>query len=109
MIEDSELKDKFAEWMGIDRKKIDWNSTVDPEKCAGCALCVIGCGRNVFEYDFENEITVVENPYQCKVGCTTCGTYCPTGAISFPKEEYVRKLIEKHGLTEWAREKIFGK
>lgn len=109
MSKEASVKEKFAEWMGIDREKIDWHPSVDSAKCAGCGLCVIGCGRNVLKYDSENDQAVVENPFQCKVGCTTCGTYCPTGAISFPREDYVRDLIQEHGLVERAKEKISGK
>ncbi|AUX08075.1 ferredoxin [Halalkaliarchaeum desulfuricum] len=101
-----DLPEKFAEWMGLDRRTIEWHPTIDSDSCGGCGLCVINCGRNVLGYDDEQEVATVENPYRCKVGCTTCGTYCPTGAIEFPDEEYVGELIREHGLLARAREQL---
>ncbi|MEF8781120.1 MAG: hypothetical protein V5A46_10615 [Haloferacaceae archaeon] len=51
-------------------------------------------------------MATVENPYQCKVGCTTCETCCPTDAITFPDDEYVEELIREHGLVARAREQV---
>ena len=101
-----DLDEKFATWMGIDRTTIDWHPSIDSDTCAGCGLCVVCCGRDVLGYDYEREIAVVENPFQCKVGCTTCGTYCPTGAIEFPDDERVEALIRDHDLVARASENI---
>ncbi|MDZ7850103.1 MAG: hypothetical protein U5K70_04565 [Halodesulfurarchaeum sp.] len=102
----TDIPEKFATWMGVDRNEIDWHPTLDEETCAGCGLCVMGCGRDVLAYDAESEVAVVENPLQCKVGCSTCGTYCPTGAIAFPPEERVHESIQEHELVARAREEI---
>ncbi|OYT64498.1 hypothetical protein B6U74_05405 [Candidatus Bathyarchaeota archaeon ex4484_205] len=44
---------KFAYWKGIPREEITWHPTVDESKCTGCGMCVTSCGRNVFDYDWE--------------------------------------------------------
>jgi ferredoxin len=44
--------------------------------------------------------SVVLNPYNCMVGCGTCGTVCPTQAITFPERDLIWKLEREH--------KIFG-
>ena len=85
------LEPKFAYWHGIPREKIPWYPTVDEEKCIGCKLCFVTCGRNVYDFDLERNKPVVANPYHCMVGCSTCATICPSGAISFPD----RKIIEQ--------------
>ncbi|WP_299025248.1 ferredoxin family protein [uncultured Thermanaerothrix sp.] len=85
-------------WHGIPRKDIPWFPTVDPEACIGCTLCFLTCGRGV--YDMEGNKSVVVNPYNCMVGCSTCATVCPTQAIAFPDRELIWKLEREH--------KIFG-
>jgi ferredoxin len=44
--------------------------------------------------------SVVVNPYNCMVGCGTCGTVCPTQAITFPDRDLIWKLEREY--------KIFG-
>ncbi|NBB90128.1 MAG: hypothetical protein GVY23_02855 [Spirochaetes bacterium] len=34
------LPEKFATWKGIPREEIDWNPTVDTDRCVGCGMCV---------------------------------------------------------------------
>jgi len=77
-------------WHGIPRKDIPWFPTVDPEACIGCTLCFLTCGRGV--YEMQDNKSVVANPYNCMVGCATCGTVCPTQAITFPERELIWKL-----------------
>lgn len=77
-------------WHGILRKDIPWFPTVDPEACIGCTLCFLTCGRGV--YEVQDNKSVVANPYNCMVGCATCGTVCPTQAITFPERELIWKL-----------------
>ena len=100
------LDEKFAKWKGIDRTKIEWNPTINADLCIGCGICITSCGRNVFEYNSENKKAVVERPYQCMVGCTSCETWCTIEAISFPDKEYVREIIKKEGLMTKSRKEL---
>ena len=107
MVDDTdELSEKLAMWKGIDRREIEWHPTIDADVCAGCGLCYNTCGRGVFGFDKEVGVATVENPYQCKVGCTTCQAYCPSGAIAFPDQAYVGEKIREYGLVERSREKL---
>ena len=83
---------KFAYWHGIDRTKIPWYPTIDEDRCIGCKLCFVSCGRNVFDFDEKRKKAVVAKPYNCMVGCSTCATICPSQAISFPDKEIVHKI-----------------
>jgi len=79
---------------GVDRKKIVWYPTVDPNACVRCGICM-NCGKNVFEWG-ENGIPRVVRPYECIVGCTTCANLCLGNAISFPPLEDLREFYKKH-------------
>jgi len=84
---------RFAKpWHGVQREKIDWHPTVNPDACIGCGTCVTGCSRMVYRYDYESRKAVVADPLNCMVGCTTCANTCPTHAISFPSLDTVFKL-----------------
>ena len=85
-------------WHGIPRKDIPWFPTVDADACIGCTLCFLSCGRGV--YEMQDNKSIVANPYNCMVGCGTCGTVCPTQAITFPDRELIWKLEREY--------KIFG-
>lgn len=82
------------------REKIDWFPTVDPEKCVQCGMCM-NCGKAV--YDWTEDGPVVARPYQCIVGCSTCGNLCMGEAISFPDVALVRSLYAREGI--WAKVK----
>lgn len=71
-------------WHGIAREEIVWNPTVIDEACIGCGTCVTGCSRLVYRYDYERQKSVVADPLNCMVGCTTCANTCPSHAIRFP-------------------------
>ncbi len=103
--------DKFSMWHGIDRKEIDWYPVVDEEKCIGCGLCAITCGRGVYKYDFENKKTKVVNPYNCLVGCQTCANLCPSGAIIFAEEgttpaEKAQGLVRKYSIIKSSKKEL---
>lgn len=100
------LPEKFAYWKGIPREEIDWNPSIDPDKCVGCGMCVTSCGRNVFDYDFESNRPEVARPLQCMVGCTSCETWCVYGAISFPDKDYIRRLIRERGVLARAKQEL---
>jgi Fe-S-cluster-containing hydrogenase component 2 len=36
-------------WHGIPRETIPWFPTVNHDKCIGCELCFVTCGRGVYE------------------------------------------------------------
>ena len=88
-------------WHGIPRKQIPWYPTVDQNKCIGCGLCFVTCGRNV--YVMENKKARVENPYDCLVGCTTCATICPVSAISFPDKEIVHNVEKEYAILRYVQ------
>ena len=67
-------------WHGIPRKDIPWFPTVDADACIGCTLCYTSCGRGVYEMQDNKAVSV--NAMSCMVGCSTCGTVCPTQAMT---------------------------
>ena len=85
-------------WHGIPRRDIPWYPAVDADKCIGCELCYVTCGRGV--YQMANRKSVVANPYQCMVGCCTCGVVCPTEAISFPGRDLIWKAEREHRIFQ---------
>ncbi len=84
-------------WHGIPRKEIPWFPTIEADKCIGCELCFLSCGREVFDVAEEKPYkATVERPYNCMVGCSTCSTVCPTEAITFPGRDLIWKLERQH-------------
>ena len=100
------VSEKFAYWNGIPREEINWYPTVDESKCVGCGMCVVSCGRNVFDYDCERRKAIVARPLQCLVGCTSCGTWCVFDAISFPDPQYVKNLIKEKRVLLLAKKEL---
>lgn len=88
-------------WHGIPREEIPWYPTVNEEKCIGCGLCFVTCGRDV--YEIAGKKAKVVNPYNCLVGCTTCETVCPVGAISFPPKEMIQKIEKEHAVLRYVQ------
>ncbi|MEX1140250.1 MAG: 4Fe-4S ferredoxin [Bacteroidota bacterium] len=39
---------------------------------------------------------IVERPFNCMVGCSTCRTVCPVEAISFPGRDLIWKVEKEH-------------
>lgn len=104
-----EIEKKFAFWHGIPREKIPWFPTINEEKCIGCKLCFVTCGRNVFDYDFKKNKPSVANPYHCMVGCSTCATICPSGAISFPSRKIIEDVEREFKVLRIMRKKALEK
>jgi len=71
-------------WHSVPRESIEWHPMVDEAACIGCGTCVTGCSRLVYRFDYESKKSVVADPLNCMVGCTTCANTCPTHAIHFP-------------------------
>ncbi len=91
-------------WHGIPREAIEWHPTVIADRCVGCGLCVTSCGREVYAFDYEANVPVVEHPLQCMVGCTTCATVCTRDAIEFPSQGYIRQVIRKQKLERQSKD-----
>jgi len=84
---------------GVPRSDIPWFPKVDVSKCEGCSSCVEFCSQNVFAFS-EGRSTVVR-PYNCIVGKSSCRSFCPDRAISFPTrsqlKETIAELKARHG------------
>lgn len=93
-------------WHGVPREEIEWYPTVEKELCIGCGLCVLGCGANVYAFNFDKRKPVVVAPLNCKVGCITCVNTCPAHAISFPSLSYLHKLIKKRNVLAASRDEL---
>ncbi|HEX9907343.1 MAG TPA: hypothetical protein VGB78_02610 [Thermoplasmata archaeon] len=104
----TEFKKKSAEhrelmvmtYKGIPREEIPWFPKVDEVRCTGCSSCADFCVQGVFTFDGKSHVT---KPFNCIIGKTSCRSFCPDKAISFPTlaglKETLRKLKDKHGLT----------
>src|SRR5690606_621775 len=90
----------MAWFAGYPREKIQWYPTIDPEKCVECGICM-NCGAKVYKWTEEGP--VVDQPYKCTVGCTTCATLCQGNAITFPDKKPLRELYQKERI--WAKVK----
>ncbi len=102
-----EVKDLSSiKWWGIERTEINWFPTINYDKCAGCGICFISCGRRVFDWDTEKDRPYVARPYNCMVACQTCANICPCGAITFPEIDTIRKLGIKAKIVKKAFEII---
>jgi len=73
-------------WHGVPRGEIDWHPVVDEQACLGCGLCLLTCGKGVYQFDWDRKKSVVVRPNQCVVGCQTCANLCPAEAIRFAEE-----------------------
>jgi formate hydrogenlyase subunit 6/NADH:ubiquinone oxidoreductase subunit I len=93
-------------WHGVPRQDIPWHPTVNMETCIGCELCYVTCGREVFEMVTvdDKRKSKVERPYNCMVGCSTCGVVCPTEAISFPSRDIVTNIEREYKIFKVVRQ-----
>jgi epoxyqueuosine reductase len=88
----------MAWYAGYPREKIQWYPTIDHEKCVECGKCM-NCGAKVYKWTEEGP--VVDQPYKCTVGCTTCATLCQGNAITFPDKKTIRELYQKERI--WSK------
>lgn len=79
-------------WRGLPREQVPWYPTVDAAKCKGCKECYNFCRQAVYDWNDENNTTLVAQPYRCVVGCSTCAGLCKEAAISFPPLTILRNL-----------------
>lgn len=86
-------------YSGLPRKEIEWYPKINNDLCTGCGVCMEFCPNHVFEK--RGDEVVVVRPYDCLVGCQSCGPRCPTGAISFPSRKELKRMLralrEKYG------------
>ena len=86
-------------YMGIPREKIPQYPSIDEDACTNCGSCLGFCANDVFEQG-EESVRVVR-PYNCVVGCSSCQSVCPSGAIRFSDMrqfiETLKKLREEYG------------
>jgi NAD-dependent dihydropyrimidine dehydrogenase PreA subunit len=87
---------KGAFWFGIPRAEIQWQPAVSLDRCSGCGLCALACGRGVYAFNYQSNRPVVSFPQLCEVGCTTCATICTQDAIKLPSQEHIRRIIKKN-------------
>lgn len=80
----------------IPREEVPWFPTVNTEKCTGCRACVDFCSHGTYDWDEEKGVSVVANPYNCVVGCHSCESLCPVGAITFPDLSVLKEVREKY-------------
>lgn len=89
-------------YQGIPREEVPWFPVIDDRKCTGCSSCADFCSQGVFKFD--GKISHVVKPYACVVGKSSCRSFCPEKAISFPTySEFKAKLKElkkKHGVSD---------
>lgn len=93
-------------WHGIPREEIAWYPTIVAERCLGCGLCVTSCGRQVYRFDYENNVAVVAHPLNCMVGCSTCATLCPREAIEFPSRGYIQQLLRERKVLRQSKDTL---
>lgn len=82
------LKDSFK---GVPREEIPWFPSVDPRLCSGCSSCVEFCVQGVFTFDGKSHVS---KPFSCVVGNSSCRSFCPEKAISFPSSAELRERLK---------------
>jgi ferredoxin len=60
------MNDLTKPWRGIPRELIQWNPRIEEEICIGCGMCVTGCGRMVYKFNFEKKKPVVVTSLNCR-------------------------------------------
>jgi heterodisulfide reductase subunit A len=71
-------------------------SSIDPDICVGCRVCVDLCPYSAIEFDERHSVSIV-NEAVCK-GCGSCAAYCPSGAARIRNFTYRQVFAEIDGL-----------
>ena len=79
-------------YRGIPREEIPWFPRVDESRCSGCSSCVDFCTQGVFSFDGKSHVI---RPYACIVGNTSCRSFCPEKAISFPTMAELKRMLSE--------------
>ncbi|MDD8024926.1 MAG: 4Fe-4S binding protein [Acidobacteriota bacterium] len=79
----------------VPREKIPWFPVVAAELCNGCGKCLDFCPHGVYARDSGSSAVIVQNPFECVVGCNNCENLCPEKAISFPDLEAITEIIRR--------------
>jgi ferredoxin len=75
-----------TQWHGISRMDIPWFPAIAAEKCIGCELCYVTCGREVYEINYDVRPKATVKVLQLQGGCSTCGRLSDTSDfISRPR------------------------
>jgi len=77
----------------VPREMIPWFPKIDYDSCIGDRACLDFCKSGVYSWDESLERPLVQNPYNCVVGCNACAQICPVEAIHFPAKEELRVTI----------------
>ena len=83
------------DWNGIPRNEVPWFPTIDLDKCTECGQCIEFCPNGTYDRDTTGR-PVVQNPFNCVVGCSGCKPQCPAEAISFPTLAMLGELLDRH-------------
>jgi len=105
------IAQKPVMWHGIPRAEIDWHPTVSEDKCIGCGLCFLTCGKGVYQFDWDRKKSVVIHPESCVVGCQTCANLCPAQAIAFAEEgdtprKKSQRIVKEYKVLPYARKEL---
>ena len=84
----------------LPREKIPWFPAIDYDACIGDRECLEFCKNSVFAWDDALGHPLVQNPYNCVLGCNACAQICPVEAIHFPAKEKLRRTIRELLLAE---------
>jgi NAD-dependent dihydropyrimidine dehydrogenase PreA subunit len=80
---------------GIPREQIPWYPSIDPTRCRGDQKCVTFCAKGVYRWDAGLGRPVVDQPFNCPVGCDGCTDICEAGAITFPSRDELDAVIRR--------------
>jgi NAD-dependent dihydropyrimidine dehydrogenase PreA subunit len=62
-----------------------WHPIINTVTCTECGKCVDKCSRGVYDKNSLKKPVII-NAESCKDGCHGCGDLCPTGSITYNKE-----------------------
>jgi NAD-dependent dihydropyrimidine dehydrogenase PreA subunit len=69
--------------------KINYGPAIDYEICDGCGKCYEYCPMDIFGWDKEKQVPIIDHPAECRV-CCVCEIVCPQLAIDVRIPLHVR-------------------